>query len=97
MLVSDIDRVTIQAVSTRWASIPVSLASNNRAINETVEFIKNSTVPTNNLSISFLCVPKSNSILTILEFEKAGIIENAEKNKAVANAENEKDAVIISI
>lgn len=74
----------------------VSLLLKSNATKDRRELVKKRVVETNNLSINFLSVLSSSKTLINFEFEKAGIKENTAKNNAVANAENDNEADIIS-
>lgn len=81
----------------RILNMPSELADRNNSINETNETAKNITVAKSNLSIIFISVPNSWRPLINLEFEKAGIKEKHENNKAVAIAANAKAPLIASL
>ena len=97
MLVNPIVVKESQSVVTRLAIKDIELQSKNSSTKVNNELIKKINVDISNLSIILISVPNSFNAFMNFEFENAGMSEKLDRNIAVANAEKDKEADIISV
>lgn len=97
MLANPIDVKESQSVVIILEIKELELQSKKSSIKVINELIKKINVDINNLSIIFISVPNSFNAFINFEFEKAGISEKLDRNIAVANAEKDREADIMSV
>lgn len=97
MLANPIDVKESQSVVIILEIKELELQSKKSSIKVINELIKKINVDINNLSIIFISVSNSFNAFINFEFEKAGISEKLDRNIAVANAEKDREADIMSV